>query len=262
MRIEKLACPSCGAPLSGDFMPNQQFECGKCGSVLMLTDLETSHTIICPGCRAPNHETMRFCSNCGGTLKSDCVLCHTENRIDATHCAHCGANIERARAKRKEMLEVRQHLQKERAQVLREKELRQTQEKLGRLIADLDEPENHEFAIFQLQSMGDAAVDALTETLLTDPDPDARYGSAIALGRICADHNLKALNRAKAARALVKALTDEEAPVRFWSAEALGKFKNQIAIEPLTLLLKDRHKGVRQQAQASLEKLTENKPKK
>lgn len=262
MRIEKLACPSCGAPLSGDFLPNQQFECGKCGSVLMLTDLETSHTVICPGCRAPNHEDTRFCSNCGGMLKVDCVLCHTENRIDATHCAHCGANLERARAKREEMLELRQRLQKERAQLLKEKEIRQTQEKLERLIAALDEPENHEFAIFQLQTMGDVALDALVDTLLTDPDPDARYGSAIALGRICTDHNLKALDRAKAARALVKALGDGEAAVRFWSAEALGKFKNQIAIEPLTALLKDRHKGVRQQAQASLEKLVENKPKK
>jgi DNA-directed RNA polymerase subunit M/transcription elongation factor TFIIS len=255
MRIEKLACPSCGAPLSGDFLPNQQFECGKCGSVLLLTDLETSHTIICPDCRAPNHEEMRFCSNCGGTLKIDCVLCHTENRIDVTHCAHCGANLERARAKREEMLDIRQRLLEERAQVLREKETRQNQEKLERLIAELDEPEKHEFAIFQLQTMGDVAIDALTETLLTDTDPDARYGSAIALGRICADHNLKALDRAKAAKSLVKALTDNEPAVRFWSAEALGKFKNKIALEPLAALLKDRHKGVRQQAQASLDRL-------
>jgi hypothetical protein len=255
MRIEKLACPSCGAPLSGDFLPNQQFECQNCGSTLLLTDLETSHTILCPSCRAPNNEEMRFCSNCGGSLKLDCVLCHTENRVDVTHCTHCGAHLERARAKRQQQLEARQRLQEERLHTLKEKETRQKRERLERLLADLDEPANHEFAIFQLNQLGDEAVEALIETLLTDTDPDARYGSAIALGRIGAEYNLKALDRAKMVKALIKALEDTELAVRYWAVEALGKLKNQLALEPVAALLKDQHPGVRQQARLALEKI-------
>lgn len=258
MKIERLACPSCGAALSGDFLPNKQFECPNCGSALLLTDLETDQTVICPQCHAPNHEEMRYCSNCGISLRVDCVLCHTSNRIDAVYCVHCGAHLERARAKRLEMQEIRRLLQTERLQVLREKEARQQQERLERLIEALDEPENQEFAIFQLNQMGDEAVDALVETLLNDQDPDARYGSAITLGRICAEHNIKILNKAKVTQALIKALADSEPAVRFWSAEALGKFKSPLTREPLTALLKDSHQGVRQQARRSLEKLETN----
>jgi HEAT repeat protein len=222
---------------------------------LLLTDLETDETVICPECRTPNREEMRYCSNCGVSLKVDCVLCHTPNRIDAVYCAHCGAHLQRARAKRLEMLEMRQRLRAERLQAVKEKEARQQQERVEHLIRALDEPENHEFAIFQLNQMGDGAIEALIETLLTDDDPDARYGSAIALGRICAEQEIKVLNKAKATKALIKALADAEPAVRYWSVEALGKVKNHLAFEPLTALLKDSHKGIRQQAQLSLEKL-------
>lgn len=261
MKIERLACPSCGASLSGDFLPNKQFECFNCGSALLLTDLETDKTVICPHCRAPNREELRYCSNCGGSLKLDCVLCHTPNRIDAVYCAHCGAHVERARARRVEMQETRRRLQSERLQALQEKEARQQREKLERLIEALDEPENHELAIFQLNQMGDEAVEALVETLLTDDDPDARYGSAIALGRICAEQEIKIFNKARATKALIKALDDRQPAVRFWSAEALGKFTSPLTREPLTALLKDAHQGVRQQARRSLEKLAGNESK-
>jgi Zn ribbon nucleic-acid-binding protein len=255
MKIEKLACPSCGAPLSGDFLPNKKFACNNCGSTLMLTDLVTDQTIVCSECQTPNHEEMRFCSNCGASLKIECVLCYTENRIDVVYCTHCGAHMERARAKRQEMLETRQRLQAERTQILLEKEARQKRERLERLINDLDEPANHDFAIYQLNQMGDDAIEALIETLLNDSDPDARYGSAVALGRLCTEREIKVLNKAKATKALIKALSDDEPAVRYWSAEALGKVKNQLAVEPLTALLKDPHKGVRHQAEQSLEKL-------
>jgi hypothetical protein len=255
MKIERLACPSCGGSLSGDFLPNKRIECPNCGSALLLTDLETDETVICPECRTPNREEMRYCSNCGVSLKMDCVLCHTPNRIDIIYCVHCGAHLQRARAKRMEMLEVRQRLRAERLQAVKEKEIRQQQERIEHLITALDEPENHEFAIFQLNQIGDGAIEALVETLLTDDDPDARYGSAIALGRICTEQEIKILNKAKATKALIKALADDEPAVRYWSVEALGKVKNQMAVEPLTALLKDPHKGVRQQAQLSLEKL-------
>lgn len=257
MKIEQLACPSCGGSLSGDFLPNKQFECPNCGSALLLTDLATDQTVICPQCRTPNREEMRYCSNCGASLKVDCILCHSPNRIDVVYCTHCGAHLERARARRREMQEMRQRLQTERLDALKEKEVRQQRERLEHLITDLDEPENHEFAIFQLNQMGDEAVEALTETLLDDDDPDARYGSAIALGRICSEQGIKALNKVKATQALIKALTDPEPAVRFWSAEALGKFKSPLTPEPLAALLKDSHQGVRQQARRSLDRLNQ-----
>jgi HEAT repeat protein len=109
--------------------------------------------------------------------------------------------------------------------------------------------------------MGGEALEALEQTLLTDADPDARYGSAIALGRICAENEIKVLDRAKAIKTLIKALSDPEPAVRYWAAEALGKVKNQMAIDPLTALLKDSHQGVRQQARLSLEKLGAVNPK-
>jgi HEAT repeat protein len=129
------------------------------------------------------------------------------------------------------------------------------------LLNDLDDPAKHEFTIFQLNQMGREALEALEETLLTDADPDARYGSAMALGRICTESNIKVLDRAKAIKALIKALSDSEPAVRYWSAEALGKFKNQLAVEPLTGLLNDPHQGVRQQARLSLERLGAITPK-
>jgi HEAT repeat protein len=153
------------------------------------------------------------------------------------------------------MQEGRRRLQTERLEALQEKETRQRRERIEHLISALDEPENHEFAIFQLDQLGDEAVEALSEALLNDDDPDARYGSAIALGRICAEHDLRVLNKAKATQALLKALDDPEPAVRFWTAEALGKFKSPLTHEPLTALLKDSHQGVRQQARRSLNKL-------
>jgi hypothetical protein len=221
----------------------------------MLTDLTTDQTVMCPHCRTPNREEMRYCSNCGESLKIDCVLCQTPNRADTVYCVHCGAHLERARAKRLRMLEKRRQLQEERLQMLKEKEIRQQQERLERLIHDLDDPQNHEFVIFQLNQMGAEAIEALIETLLHDDDPDARYGSAIALGRICAEQDIKVFDRAKVTRALIKALADPEPVVRYWSAEALGKIKNPLAVEPLSALLKDPHQGVRQQARLSLERL-------
>lgn len=261
MKIERLACPSCGGSLSGDFLPNKKFECPSCGSALLITDLTTEQTVACPQCHTPNREERRYCTNCGGSLKVDCVLCHMANRVDAVYCAHCGAHMERARAKRLEMQEIRRRLQTERLEILKEKEARQQQERLERLITALEEPENHEFAIFQLNQMGDEAVEALVGTLLNDDDPDTRYGSAVALGRLCAEHELKVLNKAKVTQALIKALADPEPAVRFWSAEALGKFKSALGREPLTALLKDPHQGVRQQARRSLDRLAAEKLK-
>ncbi len=255
MKLEKLCCPSCGAPLTGDFAPNQQIECTSCGTPLLLTHLDSENPIFCPHCRTLNADEMRFCVNCGHKLKTDCVLCYTENRVDAIYCARCGAHLERARARRRKLEETRRKLVRERSQALEIKAARQKQEKLERLLADLDEPENHDFAIFQINQMGAEAVEALTDTLLHDQDPDARYGSARALGQIYVEKEIKTLVKARTVKALIQSLVDPEPAVRFWAAEALGKCKSQTAIKPLAELLRDPHEGVRQQAAFSLEQI-------
>ncbi len=255
MKLEKLACPGCGAPLTGDFASNQQIECDSCGLPLLLTNVETDNPVFCPKCRTLNGDEVRHCINCGQHLKIDCILCHTQNRADATHCTKCGAHLKRSRRKRHILQETGRLLRKERIEIFKEKQERQKYEKLQRLLDDLDEPENHDFALYQINQMGVEAVTALIETLLNDHDPDARYGSARALGQICAEQEVKALIKSRTAKALAKALSDREPAVRYWAAEALGKCRSKLAIKPLAALLKDPHEGVREQARSSLYKI-------
>lgn len=255
MNIEKLACPGCGAPLSGNFSANQQIECPSCGVPLLITHLETDQPIFCPKCRTLNSDEVRFCTQCGEHLKVDCILCHTLNRIDATYCARCGAHIKNAIARRRKMAETRRRLELEREQAFRAKEAYQKQEKLESLLQALDEPENHDFAIYQINQMGVDAIKGLIETLLNDHDPDARYGSARALGQICAQKEIKALIKGRTVKALIQALGDPEPAVRYWTAHALGCCQSSLAIDPLAALLSDSHKGVRQQAHLSLQKI-------
>jgi phage FluMu protein Com len=255
MKLEKLACPACGAPLSGDFASNQQIECDSCGVLLLLTQVETENPIFCPACRTLNANEVHFCAHCGHRLKEDCPLCHIANRIDAVFCARCGAHMERARARRQELAQARQRRQLEQTAAFEVKTARQQQEKLQALLNALDEPENHEFAIYQINQMGSTALDGLVDTLLNEHDPDARYGSARALGLICLEKNLKPLHKGKATKALIKALADPEAAVRFWAADALGKGQSHTAIAPLAKLLNDSHAGVREQAVISLQKI-------
>lgn len=255
MKIEKLACPSCSAPLSGDFSPNQKIECTHCGTPLLLSHVESDSPIFCKQCHTLNDDGVNFCTHCGQKLKEQCILCHTENRIDTRFCAKCGAHIERAKTKRRWLKETDQLLRRERLEILKEKEAAQKQRKLARLIEALDEPENHDFAIFQINQMGTEAVDALVETLLHDEDVDVRYGSARALGYIIATQEVAVLSRARnvTVRALIQALDDPELPVRYWAADALGQCKSNLAIEPLAKLLNSSHKGLRQVARQSLQ---------
>jgi hypothetical protein len=255
MKIENLACPNCGAALPVDFSPNKPIECTNCGSSLLATDVAVDQTLRCTKCGVINPADRRFCSGCGEPLKTDCILCHTANKIGTVYCANCGAHMEHARTKRDELLEIRRKLKEEREQILREKTARQQAEKLQRLLDELDEPENHDFAIHQIKQMGAGAVEALIETLLNDRDPDARYGSARALGQICCHHDLKGFMKAKSTKALMKALTDAEPSVRYWSVDALAKCQAQAAVEPLAVLLKDKHQGVRQRAREALEQI-------
>jgi HEAT repeat protein len=220
--------------------------------------LEADRPILCPNCQTSNPAEKRYCVSCGYHLQIDCAQCYTPNRIDATHCIHCGVNLEQARIRRQELEKVRRRTQQEREQALRAKEARQQQEKLQRIINSLKDPTNHEFATFQLNQLGNAAIMALIEALLNHSSPPVRYGSVKALGQICDEHKVKPLLRGRAAKALIAALNDSEPEVRFSAAEELGKFKGQLgqlAVEPLGAMLKDRHEGVRQQARRSLQKI-------
>ena len=252
MKITELVCSNCGAPLPADFAPNQPLECASCGSAFVITP-PADNAVVCPQCRTVNSAEKRFCSSCGEGLKVDCVLCHTQNSVGTVHCLNCGVNLAHARPKRERAQEKRRRFQQERRQRLKAKEARQKEEKLRMLLDALDEPENHEFAIYQINQLGVEAVEALVETLLNDADPDARYGSARALGQICSGHDIKGLIKAKAAKALIQALADPVPAVRYWAVDALCSCKSQAAVEPLVALLKDPHEGVRKRARLALE---------
>lgn len=254
MQLQELACPNCNAVLPADVFSGQQIQCNSCDStfVVSLPD-HNQKPVVCPQCRAVNAAEIRYCTGCGQSLKIDCILCHTSNPIGTVHCTNCGAHLAHARAKREKIQRKKRKLQQERMQRLKEKKIRQQEEKLQTLLDALDEPENHDFAIYQINQMGVNAVEALVETLLHDSDPDARYGSARALGQICSEHNVKGLIKARASKALTQALTDSEAAVRYWSVDALNKCRSQAAVEALAPLLQDPHEGVRKHTRYALE---------
>jgi serine/threonine-protein kinase len=257
-RLSELTCPNCAAPLPANVAPNQATECNNCGSRFIMTAPEANETIHCPNCQTVNEDSLRYCTSCGQRLKVDCVRCHTQNRIDATHCFKCGTNLQSASERRRELQENRRRAQSERDQMLKEKKARQLEEKIDRLTGNLDRKSNQDFVIYQLSQIGDPAVQALVNTLLTDNSRNARFGAAKTLGLICASHKISTFNRARVTKALIKGLEDPEAPVRYYSAEALTKLDDkqaQKAVEPLGALLKDRDENVRKQAHASLEKI-------
>ncbi len=256
--LQALTCPNCAAPLPNSLMPNQPVECRSCGSRFMVTLPEPDPTVICPTCQTNNADTLKYCANCGGRLKVDCVRCHTKNRIDTVHCIKCGTNLQAAEDRRREIEENRQRMQEEREQALKEKKARQQKEKIIRLLDSLENPNQHEFAIYQLTQMNDAPISALSRALLKHNNTNVRFGCAIALGQICTNHELKTFSKAKAIKTLIKALNDPESIVRNYSTEALGNLSGkqaQLAVEPLGGLLKDKNESVRKQAKASLEKI-------
>ncbi len=255
-QIKALTCPNCTTPLPDYLDPNQAVECHNCGSRFIMALPETS--IICSRCQTNNADSLQFCTNCGQQLQLECVACHTKNQTEATHCINCGTNLKNASKHRYGLQYNRQQMQKEREQALKQKQVRQLQEKIERLISELSTPGNHKFALYQFNQIGDPAINALCHTLLTHDNTHARYGAAQALGSIAIHKQTKTFSKAKACKTLIKALSDSEASVRFYSAAALGNFKGkqtQQAIEPLAALLKDRHNDIRKQARASLKRI-------
>jgi len=216
-------------------------------------------TIVCPACQTVNPNELRYCSNCGQLLKVDCVRCHTQNPVDATHCVNCGTNLKAAQSRREELLEARRRQRIEREKTFAEKEKRQRREKIARLLTELDQPNKQNMAIYQLNQIGSEALTGLIKTAVSqNHTPRARASAAKLAGQICDEQEVKGLLKARVAKGLVKALDDPEPAVRYWAAEALGKFSGQpgqLAVEPLGKLLKDRNEEVRQQARKSLQQI-------
>lgn len=246
MKLSQLQCPACGANAPDNLAPNQQSKCSACGSLLVLTDLLTADQLLCSQCHTLNHNNNHFCLRCGANLQQACPFCQTSNRLDHVHCRICGANLQVAHQRKQQWLaEERQHALARAAAVEQAKaQTRATQ--LGQWLADLKEPENHPWAIYCLNQLGAEAVEALLATLRADPDPDARFGAAHALGTI---------GDPRAIPGLCKALADSEAAVRYWAITGLMRLQARNALPDIARLVADPHEGVRTQAQTALDQL-------
>lgn len=245
MDFKELTCPTCGFP-APEIVQQKHFKCPACGSLLVLTDLQEETSILCPMCQTVNADTQQYCSNCGEKLKINCPFCYTSNPIDNLNCNDCGVNLQAAQKRKKDWLEENRRSTEERLALTRRTQAENQKARLEELINDLDEPENHSFAIYCLTQMGQSAGNALTETLQSDPDPHARFGAAIALGNI---------GNQAAIPALIQALRDAEPVVRYWTIDALQKFGTVAATEALQNSLEDSHRGVRERARQALTSL-------
>lgn len=254
-RLKKLSCPSCGGPIFDQIVPNQQFSCPHCDVKLMMQSPEGETPILCPGCQTLNPETVDYCLHCGTRLSVTCPVCYSPNRIDASHCVKCGKNMSQAKNSQSEFAQTWQQQKKERNTMLEDKKTRQRKERLRHLLVDLADPEKHEFAIYRLKQLGTEAIAGLIATMLNERDPDARYGAARALGEISQEHELNALVKSRAVKALIKALQDDDARVRYWAVDTLGKVRSKLAVEPLAPLLKDRDPDVRELTRTALARI-------
>jgi hypothetical protein len=239
MKVSQLACPTCGAPAPENLVSNRQFKCPACGSILVLTDLAPHDQLICPQCDTWNADERYFCSKCGAALKRDCPFCYVPNDVGDVYCRSCGANLRAAWQRKQDWLAQKTKYDAERSAAWQRAEAASRHSRLEMLLDDLDEPANHAMAIYCLNQLGSEAVGPLMNVLLSDPDPDARFGAAHALGGI---------GDPQAVPALTDALADPEPAVRYWAVDALAKLRARSALEMVAELLRDPHKGVRARA--------------
>lgn len=248
MPLTSLNCPNCGNPLPKTAISSQPFKCQACGSLLIMTPVEErEHPNVCVKCQTVNSPFQRYCVQCGERLTLDCPICYRTNPVNAEYCQGCGVNIQEEILRREAWHGLKKLHDEKRKLFLAQAEQDGQKRELERLLADLDEPSRHAFAIFSLCQFGSTAVEPLIETLRADPDPDARYAAARALGMI---------GDPKAIPAVTAALTDPEPAVRYCAVEALAPLKAESARGEIRNLLKDKYQWVRERAQKTLDELS------
>lgn len=246
MNLHVLNCPSCGSVLNESPQANQPFSCPSCGSRLLLTDWTRTCQIVCKKCGLENDGKTRFCAGCGAALHAGCPFCYTQNNIDALVCSNCGVNLQRIWQQQRAWLASKQSNDEAYREALRAADEQGEKNYMQLLLHQLDEPENHPFAIWTLTQYGAEAVGPLIATLDSD-DPDARVGAARALGDI---------GDPQAIPHLVRNLDDPEATVRYWSMQALGKLKAQAAVAAIgALLLRKEPEWLKRQAASTLKEI-------
>lgn len=202
----------------------------------------------CPNCQTINGMYNKFCLRCQSRLLVDCPICYYANSVEAVVCTHCGANIREERNRRESWLGLKKQHDRRRREILAQIVVDEQQNEINRLLADLDEPERHPFAIFYLCKLGEAAVDPLINTLRHDLDPDARYASARALGMI---------GKPQAIPSLTEALSDPEPAVRYYAIDSLVSLKAINSRDAIECLVNDSFKWVYQRAAHALDQLDE-----
>ncbi|MEM7344057.1 MAG: protein kinase [Chloroflexota bacterium] len=256
LRVEKLDCPACGAPLPNNLSVNQQLTCASCDSSLIVTGEPLPDTIVCPNCQTLNRDQQLFCTNCHQSLQTECIMCHQQNPITQTHCLNCGADLERSRAARQELLEAYKQAEEERSQALKEKSARQRRTKIFQLLKDLEYPDKHDFAFYQLQQLEEDATGDLSEILMNHHQPGMRRNASKILESLFYNTKTGRLMKARIVKILIKAAADPHALVRLEIARILGGIKGperKLVIDPLATLLKDPDKQVQKQAEQSLQ---------
>jgi len=241
---KSIACPNCGSPVPQETNLNQPFKCQACASILIMNSpAEATEAITCPNCQTVNGQFNRYCTRCQVRIQVDCPICYYSNPSDASVCFHCGANIGAEVKRRETWLEIKKQHDQRRKLILAQTAAEEQRNEILRLLADLDEPDRHSFAIFYLCKNGDAAVPLLIETLGNDSDPDARYGSARALGMI---------GNSLAIPPLMDALSDPEPAVRYYAIESLVALKAVESRSEIELLTEDPFQWVYKRAEKAL----------
>jgi uncharacterized Zn finger protein (UPF0148 family) len=246
MKLTQITCPSCGGPISHEITQKQPFRCSACGSLLIMAASGKPAVTICPHCQTENNALNKYCSVCSTKLLVDCPVCYLPNVVGSVFCQRCGANIQDELLRRATWRDLKKQYDRRRKDALVKALEEDQRAELERLLAELDEPERHAFAIFYLCQQGEAAFEPLLETLRHDQDPDARYGAARALGM---------MDDSKAIPDLVAALSDEEPAVRYWAIDSLVLLNAIGATEAIRELEKDAFKWVRERAKSSLKEL-------
>jgi hypothetical protein len=110
--------------------------------------------------------------------------------------------------------QVRKRSLAKRDQAYKEKAARQLREKLQGLFKDLENRRKREAALRQLNQLVNSAAKMLADDVLIDHDPEARYNSALLLGKLCSMPELDASVKTQVLEALTEALDDTDPRVQ------------------------------------------------